>query len=180
MTETRPGNVGNLKAAAARRHHDAVTRAERGLHDVVTSGQQITFRTVARTAGVSLEFLYHHPQLRTRIEHLRTQQQTTAAAARRARPNAASDAPDQPSSVIRTLSAELTQLKTRHRAEVTQLRQALQAAHGENLILRRHLGHPPPPPSDADDTAPGAVQTAAAATATPTPPSRSPATPVDL
>jgi hypothetical protein len=179
MTETRPGNVGNLKAAGARRHHDAVTRAEHGLQDVVTSGQQITFRTVARTAGVSLEFLYNHPQLRSRIEHLRTQQQTTTAAARPARPNAASDAPDQPSSVIRTLSAELTQLKTRHRAEVAQLRQALQAAHGENLILRRQLGHPPPA-DHADDTAPGAVQTAAAATATPTSPSGSPATPVDL
>jgi Zn-dependent protease with chaperone function len=59
-----------------------VTRAEQGLHDVITSGQQITLRTVARTAGVSLEFLYNHPQLRSRIEHLRAQQQTTTAADR--------------------------------------------------------------------------------------------------
>jgi hypothetical protein len=175
MTETRPGNVGNLKAAAARRHHDTVTRAEQGLQDVVTSGQQITFRTVARTAGVSLEFLYHHPQLRSRIEHLRTQQQTTTAAARPARPHAASDAPDQPNSVIRTLSAELTQLKTRHRAEIAQLRQALQAAHGENLILRRRSATHHRPPATPMTPPPGAVQT----TAAPTSPSRSPATPVD-
>ncbi len=138
MTQQRPGNTGNLKAAAARRHQAAVTRAETGLEKLTRSGQQITFRGVAKAAGVSLEFLYNHPQLRSRIEHLRAQQQTTAAPARPADPSAASQA----SSVIRTLTAELTASKARHRAEVEQLRQALAAAHGENLLLRRRLGHP--------------------------------------
>ena len=82
MTQQRPGNTANLKAAAARRHQAAVTRAEAGLQKLTRSGQQITFRGVAKAAGVSLEFLYNHPQLRSRIEHLRAQQQTTAAPAR--------------------------------------------------------------------------------------------------
>ena len=139
MTQQRPGNIGNLKAAAARRHQAAETRAEAGLQKLTRSGQQITFRGVAKTAGVSLEFLYNHPQLRSRIEHLRAQQQTTAAPTRPAPdPGAASQA----SSVIRTLTAELTDSKARHRAEVEKLRQALAAAHGENLLLRRRLGHP--------------------------------------
>ena len=139
MTQQRPGNIANLKAAAARRHQAAVTRAEAGLQKLTRSGQQITFRGVAKAAGVSLEFLYNHPQLRSRIEHLRAQQQTTAAPAR---PAADPGAASQASSVIRTLTAELTASKARHRAEVEQLRQALAAAHGENLLLRRRLGHP--------------------------------------
>ena len=49
--------------------------------------------------------------------------------------------PDQPSSVIRTLTAQLTDLKRRHRDETDALKQALEAAHGENLELRRRLGH---------------------------------------
>jgi hypothetical protein len=139
MTQQRPGNTANLKAAAARRHQAAVTRAEAGLQKLTQSGQQITFRGVAKAAGVSLEFLYNHPQLRSRIEHLRAQQQTTAAPAR---PAADPGPASQASSVIRTLTAELTASKARHRAEVEQLHQALAAAHGENLLLRRRLGHP--------------------------------------
>ena len=51
--------------------------------------------------------------------------------------------------MIRTLTAQLTELKRRHRDEISALKQALEAAHGENLELRRRLGHqdtaaPPP------------------------------------
>ncbi len=45
--------------------------------------------------------------------------------------------------MIRTLSAELTAVKARHRADVARLRQELEVAHGENLLLRRRLGHLP-------------------------------------
>jgi integrase len=133
MTQTRPGNPANLKAAATRRHAAAVTRAEQGLDIVIRSGEQITFRRVAATAGVSLEFLYNHPPLRSRIEHLRAQQQTSTAPAGRS-----TDAPTGGSStVVATLTAQLAELRTRHRNETAQLRQALEAAHGENLLLRR-------------------------------------------
>ncbi len=151
MTQQRPGNTANLEAAAARRHQAAVTRAEAGLQKLTRSGQQITFRGVARAAGVSLEFLYNHPELRSRIEHLRAQQQTTLAPARPAPdPGTAS----QTSSVVRTLTAELTASRASHRTEVEQLRQALAAAHGENLLLRRRLGQtgrPSPPGTAAPD-----------------------------
>lgn len=51
--------------------------------------------------------------------------------------------------MIRTLTTQLTELKRRHREETGALKQALEAAHGENLELRRRLGHqdtasPPP------------------------------------
>jgi hypothetical protein len=150
MTQQRPGNTANLKAAAERRRQAAETRAEAGLQKLARSGQQITFRGVAKAAGVSLEFLYNHPQLRSRIEHLRAQQQTTAA------PSQPAADPGPASQAIRTLTAELTASKARHRAEVEQLRQALAAAHGENLLLRRRLGHP------HQDTTAGAAPISAA------------------
>ena len=46
---------------------------------------------------------------------------------------------------MRTLTAQLAELKRRHREEVSTLRQALEAAHGENLELRRRLGASPLP-----------------------------------
>ena len=44
------------------------------------------------------------------------------------------------SNVIRALTAQLAELRRRHREEVDELRAALAAAHGENLQLRRKLG----------------------------------------
>jgi hypothetical protein len=40
---------------------------------------------------------------------------------------------------VRTLTAQLSDLKRRHREETAVLRQALEQAHGENLLLRRRL-----------------------------------------
>ena len=67
MTQDRPGDTANLKAAAARRHQAAAQRAEAGLDKPIRSEEQVTFRAVARAFGVSLEFLYSHPPIRSRI-----------------------------------------------------------------------------------------------------------------
>jgi hypothetical protein len=129
------GNPDNLRQAAARKSAAAKTRADQALHEMIRNGQPITFRGLAQTAGVSLDFLYRTPEIRKRVEQLRAQQQTTPPA-----PPQRID-PDHPSSVIRTLTAQLADLRRRHRDEVNALRQALEAAHGENLELRRRLGH---------------------------------------
>lgn len=128
------GNPDNLRRAAAKKSAAAKARAEQGIQDMVRDGQPVTFRGLARTAGVSLDFLYSTADVRRRIEHLRDQQQATTSG-----PKVQHD-PDQPSSVVRTLTAQLSELKRRHRDEVHQLKQALEAAHGENLELRRRLG----------------------------------------
>ena len=108
---------------------------------MVRRGDPITFRGLAQTAGVSLDFLYRTTEIRQRVERLRSQQQTTTTT-RLERTD-----PDQPSSVVRTLTAQLTELKRRHRDEVPALmKAALEAAHGENLELRRRLGRRAPGP----------------------------------
>jgi hypothetical protein len=132
------GNPDNLRQAAARKSAAATSRAEQALHDMVRTQQPITFRGLAHAAGVSLDFLYQNPELRRRVEQLRTQQQTRPPAQP---PQPQPTDPDQPSNVIRALTAQISELKRRHREETTILQQALQAAHGENLQLRRRLGH---------------------------------------
>lgn len=74
-----------------------------------------------------------NPDLRRRIEHLRTQQQGKPT-------QAPIDGSSADSNVIRALTAQLAELRRRHREEVDELRAALAAAHGENLQLRRKLG----------------------------------------
>lgn len=129
------GNPDNLRRAAAAKTAAATARAEQGTRDMVRRGEPITFRGVAQSAGVSLDFLYRNTEIRRRVEHLRNQQRRTSPVP--------PDRADQPSSVVRTLTAQLAELKRRHREEVSTLRQALEAAHGENLDLRRRLGGEP-------------------------------------
>ena len=129
------GNPDNLRQAAARKSAAATARAEHGLREMIRARQPITFRGLAQTAGVSLDFLYRATQIRERVEQLRSQQQNTPP------PAPSTTHQDAPSSVVRTLTAQLGALKQRHRDELHQLRQALEAAHGEILELRRRQGH---------------------------------------
>jgi Family of unknown function (DUF6262) len=128
------GNPDNLRRAAAAKSAAAKTRAEQGLREMIRRGDSITFRGLAQTAGVSLDFLYRTTDIRERVERLRSQQRTSQP------PRPAQADPDQPSSVVRTLTAQMAELKRRHREEIQSLKAALEAAHGENLELRRRLG----------------------------------------
>jgi Family of unknown function (DUF6262) len=130
------GNPDNLRRAAQAKSEATTERAEHALRGMIKRGEAITFRGLAAAADVSLDFLYRSDRLRPRIEQLRAQQQRTPAA-RRTAPEQASAGDG---SVIRTLSAQLTEAKRRHRDEVAALKAALAAAHGENLQLRRRLG----------------------------------------
>jgi hypothetical protein len=128
------GNPDNLRRAAQAKHDAATARAEQGLRQMIRQGDIVTFRRLAQAAGVSLDFLYRHAEIRRRVEQLRDQQRATPL------PGPDKPDPDQPSSIIRTLTRQLTDLKRLHREETAQLRQALEAAHGEIIDLRRRLG----------------------------------------
>jgi hypothetical protein len=129
------GNPDNLRAAAQRKHEAATQRAETALNELIASREPITFRGLAKTAGVSIDCLYRSA-LRGRVEQLRADQQHTPPV----RHEREADPPPSQSNVVRALTAQITELKQRHRAETEQLQAALAAAHGENLELRRQLG----------------------------------------
>jgi hypothetical protein len=118
-----------LRQAAHANREVATKRAEAALRKLIKGGEQINFRAVATAAGVSIDFLYRHPELRARIEHLRSRQDD-------ARSPAAIPQPGQDDrSVVVALSARLREA----RGEVSELKAQLAAAHGELLALRRQL-----------------------------------------
>jgi len=124
-----------------RKRQAATQRAQTALDALIASGEPITFRGLAQTAGVSIGFLYRY-SLRARIEQLRADQQRTPAGPREGE----IDQPPSQSNVVRALTAQLTNVKRHHRAEIARLEPAVAAAQGENLELRRQLGRTSPAP----------------------------------
>ncbi len=122
--------IAALRQAAQDKHQQAVQRAEAGIRKLIKEREEINFRAVARAAGVSLDFLYAHTDLRKRIETLRGQQQTENQS-----PPQAPSADD--GTVIHALTDALRRERTTHRERVQELEQRLAAAHGEILRLQR-------------------------------------------
>lgn len=127
--------IATLRQAAAAKREAAIARAETGIRKLIKTGQPVTFRGVAATGGVSVDFLYRHPELRARIERLRGHQPAPGG-------SAPASGPGNPgaSSVVATLTARLTE----SRRELAETKAQLAAAHGELLALRRQPGNAAP------------------------------------
>ena len=126
----------HLRQAAARRRLEAEARTTRALAAMSRGGEAVTFVAVARKASVSTDFLYRHPTLRAQVVDLR---RATSGRPSRDRATPPLATPDT-SSAVRSLAAQLKELRARHRDEVAHFQKALAVAHGENLLLRRRLG----------------------------------------
>lgn len=138
MTDSRQRRITALTEAAKAKSENKTRDAEQAIRRLIKRGDPITFQAVQREAGVSHAVLYNHPELRTRIEHLRG-----------TRRKAATDHPiDTDSTLVITLTRQIAELKRQHRQQLKALRDALEQAHGENLDLRRELArrgiHPSP------------------------------------
>nr|WTB28314.1 DUF6262 family protein [Streptomyces sp. NBC_00830]WTB35767.1 DUF6262 family protein [Streptomyces sp. NBC_00830] len=129
MSDTRQQRIDTLKDAARRKSEEKIKAAEAAIRRLVKRGDPVTFQAVQREAGVSQNFLYKNAELRARIEH----QRRTHRPAPRPVPTPA----DAENNIVAALTAEVARLKKQHRQEVTELRKALEEAHGENLALRR-------------------------------------------
>ena len=138
MTDSRQRRITALTEAAKVKSQNKTRDAEQAIRRLIKRGDPITFQAVQREAGVSHAFLYNHPELRKRIEHLRG-----------TRNKVPSDRPtNTDSTLIITLTRQIADLKKQHRHQLQALRDALERAHGENLDLRRELArrgiHPSP------------------------------------
>ena len=126
----------HLTAAARARHTETRPRADAALLALSTAGEPVTFAAIARGAKVSTDFLYKQPDLRTKINDLRSRRRPH----RPTTPEQMTEPEQQStSSAVRALSSQLKELKRRHADEVGDLRKALAVAHGENLALRRRF-----------------------------------------
>jgi predicted Zn-dependent protease len=130
VSSKRNERIAVLTTAAKAKSQAKTTAAEQAIRSLIKRGEPITFQAVARTADVSHAFLYNHPQLRGRIEHLR--------ARHRPQPQPP-DTGDIDNNLLLALTTQIERLKKQHRTEVQALRDALEQAHGENLDLRREL-----------------------------------------
>lgn len=115
-----------LQAAQAKRQA-AVTRTETAIRALIKDKQDINFRSVARAAAVSLDFLYGNDDLRTRIEKLRNQQKTC--------PRPDPGPPEHPdnSDIVHILAEKLRRERDERRTSAGHLEEQLAAAHGEIL-----------------------------------------------
>ena len=82
MTDPRAKRIAVLTAAAQAKSEAKTKAAEQGIRALVKRGEPITFQAVQREAGVSHAFLYGHPDLRGRIEHLRARTRPNQAPSR--------------------------------------------------------------------------------------------------
>lgn len=130
MTDSQDRRITALTAAAKAKSDSKTRDADQAIRRLVKRGEPISFQAVQREAGVSHAFLYNHPELRQRIEHLRN----------RRRPTVNADTPaDNDSTLVITLTQQIAELKKQHHRQIQALRNALEKDHGENLELRREL-----------------------------------------
>jgi hypothetical protein len=130
MTDHRAARAAVLTAAAKAKSKAKTDAAEQAIRRLVKRGAPVTFQAVQREAGVSHAFLYTHPELRSRIEHLRAQRRP---------PRPPPPAPAAENTLVQALTEQISHLKQQHRQQVQALHVALERAHGENLDLRREL-----------------------------------------
>jgi Family of unknown function (DUF6262) len=120
MTHER--NVEGLHKSAQLRHQQTVQRAEEGLRRLLQEGQPINFNTVAQTSGVSPAWLYHHPEIRQRIEHLRAEP-----SARMKQPSKTKTSDASKDAMLATLRLRVKQVE----AENRELRRQLEVVYGQ-------------------------------------------------
>ncbi len=117
-----------LAAAAARKRDATHARADAALRDLDRAGATITFQAVARAAGVSLQWLYGQPDLRSEIEQLRGAGRATAP-----RPSSAERATE---ASLRHRVRSLLDENQRLRGETAELRAELALAYGRHRADR--------------------------------------------
>ena len=123
-----------LRRAAQAKRQAATARAETAIRKLVKDQQEISFRAVARTGGVSLDILYANADLRGRIETLRARQAAKAPAMPAEPSPSHADA-----GVVDALTIKLREERAARLAAIRDLEDKLAAAHGELLRLRRVL-----------------------------------------
>jgi hypothetical protein len=128
------GGADALRRAAQAKRQAATARADAAMRQLIKEKDDINFRSVARAAGVSLDFLYASAELRQRIEKLRAQQAAGTASRAPAQPAAAGQ-----DDIVHVLTTKLRQERDARRAAISELETQLAAAHGELLRLRRLL-----------------------------------------
>lgn len=120
-------NVKGLQESAKRKHDQALEKVEAGIKKLVKEQRPINFNTVAEVSDVSKAWLYKQPEVRQRIEHLRSQ-----AGSRQKTPPKHRASDESLKAIIQTLKDRVKRLEEENR----DLRQQNQVAYGQVLRVK--------------------------------------------
>jgi Family of unknown function (DUF6262) len=67
-------HYGRIKTAAYRKRQDSFDKTDEAIKSLIKNKKPINFESVAQAAGVSRQWIYIQPELKSRIETLRAQQ----------------------------------------------------------------------------------------------------------
>lgn len=121
------GNPDILMAAAEAKKKEALEKTEKAIAELVKSGSQITFKSVAEKAGVSVPYLYKYDELKQRIQYLRNQQKQQPKK-RKPKPQSFQPASDQSKAV---LIYNLREDNKRLRGEIEKQRKHIEVVQGK-------------------------------------------------
>jgi hypothetical protein len=121
------GNPDILMATAEAKKKDALERTEKAIAELIKSGENITFKSVAKKAGVSVPYLYKYDELKERIQHLREQQKKEVRK-RSKKPQSFQPASDQSKAV---LIYNLKEENKRLREEINQQKRHIEIVQGK-------------------------------------------------
>ncbi|MBD2777072.1 DUF6262 family protein [Iningainema tapete] len=143
---TRTGNPDGLRSAAEQKKNDALERTDKAISQLVKEGKKINFHTVAKTAGVSVAYLYKHDSIKQRIDQLRKQQSPIKGLAQ------PSTSDDSKKAIITALKKRISDLQAENRGlrdhlevvqgiamQVTEYFQQIEALNVENSKLKEQL-----------------------------------------
>lgn len=139
------GNPDLLVAAADLKKKEAFEKTEKAIVELSKASEEITFRSIATKAGVSVSYLYKYEDLKDRIKHLREQQQRESRK-KSSQPQQYQSASDKSKAV---LIYNIREENKRLRLEIEGLRKHIEVVQGklyelstvteENARLQRQL-----------------------------------------
>ncbi len=71
----REKRIAKLNAVQEQRKQNCLVRTEKAIAEVKKKGQRLSFANIARAADVSVSYLYKYPEIKHRIQDLRTEQE---------------------------------------------------------------------------------------------------------
>lgn len=127
------GNPELLVKAAEAKKKNAAERLEKAIKQVLDSGENITFKAIAETAGLSVSYLYKYPEIKNRIAELRNQQKAAIGGIVNKTPKF-QPATDKSKAVI---ISKLRQENRRLRNDNEELKKHIEVAQGRVIELRQ-------------------------------------------
>lgn len=127
------GNPELLVKAAEAKKKDAAERLEKSIRQVLDSGENITFKAIAETAGLSVSYLYKYPEIKNRIAELRNQQKAAIGGIVNKTPKF-QPATDKSKAVI---ISKLRQENRRLRNDNEELKKHIEVSQGRVIELRQ-------------------------------------------